>query len=176
MRLQTCGPLWCCRRCVTPFGAAACQQCALHKDSCFVLAKILIISVEASHHDFHDMQLADASTLKAEVVSGVDIMIVRELVGGIYFGEPRVSADVKRVTTYHCCLLPSGERNAGGGCISRTDLRTRRHALLTGLWQGRQGQQDRLQHHDLLGAGGAAQLCPGWSARAGAPCHAALTL
>lgn len=34
-------------------------------------------------------QLAEASTLKAEVVSGVDIMIVRELVGGIYFGQPR---------------------------------------------------------------------------------------
>lgn len=34
-------------------------------------------------------QLADASTLKREVVEGVDIMIVRELVGGIYFGEPR---------------------------------------------------------------------------------------
>lgn len=35
-------------------------------------------------------QLAAASTLKPEVVSGVDIMIVRELVGGIYFGQPRV--------------------------------------------------------------------------------------
>lgn len=34
-------------------------------------------------------QLADASTLKSEVVSGLDIMIVRELTGGIYFGEPR---------------------------------------------------------------------------------------
>lgn len=34
-------------------------------------------------------QLADASTLKAEVVSGLNIMIVRELTGGIYFGEPR---------------------------------------------------------------------------------------
>ena len=34
-------------------------------------------------------QLAAASTLKEEIVSGVDIMIVRELVGGIYFGEPR---------------------------------------------------------------------------------------
>jgi 3-isopropylmalate dehydrogenase len=33
--------------------------------------------------------LADASTLKREVVSGLDIMIVRELTGGIYFGEPR---------------------------------------------------------------------------------------
>ena len=34
-------------------------------------------------------QLADASTLKAEVVSGLDLMIVRELTGGIYFGQPR---------------------------------------------------------------------------------------
>jgi 3-isopropylmalate dehydrogenase len=34
-------------------------------------------------------QLADASTLKSEVVSGLDIMIVRELTGGIYFGQPR---------------------------------------------------------------------------------------
>ena len=34
-------------------------------------------------------QLADASTLKPDVVSGLDIMIVRELTGGIYFGEPR---------------------------------------------------------------------------------------
>jgi 3-isopropylmalate dehydrogenase len=33
--------------------------------------------------------LAQASTLKAEVVSGLDLMIVRELTGGIYFGEPR---------------------------------------------------------------------------------------
>ena len=34
-------------------------------------------------------QLADASTLKPEVVSGLDIMIIRELTGGIYFGQPR---------------------------------------------------------------------------------------
>lgn len=34
-------------------------------------------------------QLADASTLKPEVVSGLDLMIVRELTGGIYFGQPR---------------------------------------------------------------------------------------
>lgn len=33
--------------------------------------------------------LADSSTLKAEVVSGLDIMIVRELTGDVYFGEPR---------------------------------------------------------------------------------------
>ncbi len=33
--------------------------------------------------------LADASTLKREVIAGLDIMIVRELTGGIYFGQPR---------------------------------------------------------------------------------------
>ncbi|HEX2197798.1 MAG TPA: 3-isopropylmalate dehydrogenase [Burkholderiales bacterium] len=34
-------------------------------------------------------ELADASALKAEVVAGLDILIVRELTGDIYFGEPR---------------------------------------------------------------------------------------
>lgn len=43
--------------------------------------------------------LVDASSLKAELVSGLDIMIVRELTGGIYFGEPR------GIET-----LPNGER------------------------------------------------------------------
>lgn len=33
--------------------------------------------------------LVDASTLKREVVEGVDIMVIRELTGGIYFGQPR---------------------------------------------------------------------------------------
>ncbi len=35
------------------------------------------------------VQLADSSPLKRELVEGVDILIVRELVGGIYFGQPR---------------------------------------------------------------------------------------
>jgi 3-isopropylmalate dehydrogenase len=34
-------------------------------------------------------QLASASTLKPEIVAGLDILIVRELTGGIYFGQPR---------------------------------------------------------------------------------------
>ena len=33
--------------------------------------------------------LADASSLKRELVEGLDIMIVRELTGGVYFGEPK---------------------------------------------------------------------------------------
>lgn len=44
-------------------------------------------------------QLVDASSLKREVVEGVDLMVVRELTGGVYFGQP------KGIET-----LPSGEK------------------------------------------------------------------
>jgi 3-isopropylmalate dehydrogenase len=46
-------------------------------------------------------QLADASSLKPEVVAGLNILIVRELTGGIYFGSPRESR-----------VLENGERMA----------------------------------------------------------------
>jgi len=36
-------------------------------------------------------ELVNASTLKAEVIEGVDLMVVRELIGGIYFGQPRAN-------------------------------------------------------------------------------------
>jgi len=39
-------------------------------------------------------QLVNASSLKPEIVSGLDIMIVRELTGGIYFGKPRGIRDL----------------------------------------------------------------------------------
>src|SRR6476469_1727514 len=45
--------------------------------------------------------LADASSLKKELVEGLDILIVRELTGGVYFGEP------KEIVT-----LENGERRA----------------------------------------------------------------
>jgi 3-isopropylmalate dehydrogenase len=38
--------------------------------------------------------LADASSLKRELVEGLDIMIVRELTGGVYFGEPKTITDL----------------------------------------------------------------------------------
>lgn len=38
--------------------------------------------------------LADASSLKREVVDGLDLMIVRELTGGVYFGEPKQIIDL----------------------------------------------------------------------------------
>ena len=45
--------------------------------------------------------LKDASTLRPEVVAGLDILIVRELTGGVYFGEPKETT-----------ILPNGEKRA----------------------------------------------------------------
>lgn len=38
--------------------------------------------------------LADASTLKRDIIEGVDLLVVRELTGGIYFGKPRLTEQV----------------------------------------------------------------------------------
>jgi 3-isopropylmalate dehydrogenase len=43
--------------------------------------------------------LADASPLRPELVEGVDLVVVRELTGGIYFGEPRVEGAERAVDT-----------------------------------------------------------------------------
>lgn len=50
-------------------------------------------------------QLASASSLKPEIVAGLDILIVRELTGGLYFGQPR------GIRT-----LPNGEREGFNSC------------------------------------------------------------
>ncbi len=44
-------------------------------------------------------ELVNASTLKPEVIEGVDIMVVRELIGGIYFGQPRANDGFKAYNT-----------------------------------------------------------------------------
>lgn len=44
-------------------------------------------------------ELVNASSLKAEVIQGVDIMVVRELTGGIYFGQPRELFEDKAYNT-----------------------------------------------------------------------------
>lgn len=44
-------------------------------------------------------ELLNASTLKPEVIKGCDIMVVRELIGGIYFGKPRVNDGFKAFNT-----------------------------------------------------------------------------
>ena len=47
-------------------------------------------------------RLTDASTLKAEVITGVDLVFVRELTGGIYFGEKhRDATHASDLCTYH---------------------------------------------------------------------------
>jgi 3-isopropylmalate dehydrogenase len=43
--------------------------------------------------------LADASPLRSDLVRGVDLVVVRELTGGIYFGKPRVEGDERAVDT-----------------------------------------------------------------------------
>ncbi|MDR0762405.1 MAG: 3-isopropylmalate dehydrogenase, partial [Campylobacteraceae bacterium] len=44
-------------------------------------------------------ELINASTLKHEVVKGVDLLVVRELIGGIYFGQPRANDGNKAYNT-----------------------------------------------------------------------------
>lgn len=44
-------------------------------------------------------ELVNASTLKADVIKGCDIMVVRELIGGIYFGKPRANDGFKAYNT-----------------------------------------------------------------------------
>jgi 3-isopropylmalate dehydrogenase len=58
--------------------------------------------------------LADASTLKPEIVSGLDVLIVRELMGGVYFGTP------KEITS-----LPGGAKRAVDTQIYTSDEITR---------------------------------------------------
>jgi len=50
-------------------------------------------------------QLIDASTLKREVVEGVDVMVVRELTGDVYFGTPK-GIDVKDGRYQASCRVP----------------------------------------------------------------------
>ncbi|HIP60697.1 MAG TPA: 3-isopropylmalate dehydrogenase [Campylobacterales bacterium] len=44
-------------------------------------------------------QLLDASTLKREVIEGVDLLVMRELTGGLYFGQPREKGEDKAFNT-----------------------------------------------------------------------------
>ncbi len=73
--------------------------------------------------------LVEASTLKPEVVSGLDIMIVRELTGGTYFGEPRGIFD-----------LPNGERKGVNTQVYTTHEIRRVAAVAFELARKRQGR------------------------------------
>jgi 3-isopropylmalate dehydrogenase len=54
-------------------------------------------------------QLADASSLKPEIVAGLDILIVRELTGGIYFGAPRGTRELENGERQSYDTLPYSE-------------------------------------------------------------------
>src|SRR5690625_4742879 len=65
-------------------------------------------------------QLASASALKAELVSGLDLMIVRELTGGIYFGQPREirSRDDGSREGYNTMITAKPKSSASVGSLS----------------------------------------------------------
>ena len=80
----------------------------------------------------------EASSLKPEIVSGLDIMIVRELTGGVYFGEPRgieesAGRHQARGINTQVYTTPEIERVARVGL--RVGPQARQQALL-----GREGQ------------------------------------
>src|SRR6476619_1386375 len=81
--------------------------------------------------------LADASSLKPELVEGLDIMIVRELTGGVYFGEPKTITDLgngqKRAVDTQVYDTYEIER------IARVDLdgKAQRHEIRRAMARGR---------------------------------------
>ena len=86
--------------------------------------------------------LADASSLKRELVEGLDILFVRELVGGVYFGEPR------GIET-----LPNGERR-GFNTQSYTTSEIRRVATTAfELARGRSGKVCSVEKANVMESG-----------------------
>src|SRR5262249_40188736 len=77
--------------------------------------------------------LADASTLKREHVAGLDIMILRELTGGVYFGEPRgvetLKDGNKRAVDTQVYTTPEIERTARVGFELAKRRRNRVHSV-----------------------------------------------
>ncbi|QMW24063.1 3-isopropylmalate dehydrogenase [Sandaracinobacteroides saxicola] len=86
--------------------------------------------------------LADASSLKPELVAGLDILFVRELVGGVYFGQPR------GIET-----LPNGERR-GFNTQSYTSSEIRRVARVAfELARGRGGRVCSVEKANVMESG-----------------------
>ena len=73
--------------------------------------------------------LADASSLKREVVDGLDIIIVRELTGGVYFGEPKTITDLgngqKRASTPRSTTPTRSSASPASPSSSRASAATR---------------------------------------------------
>ncbi|MGE4480880.1 3-isopropylmalate dehydrogenase [Acidocella sp.] len=86
--------------------------------------------------------LADASSLKPELVRGLDIMIVRECIGGIYFGEPR------GIET-----LPNGEQKGVNTEVYTTHEIQRVGRVAFELARKRQGRVCSVEKANVMEAG-----------------------
>jgi 3-isopropylmalate dehydrogenase len=86
--------------------------------------------------------LADASTLKREVVEGLDLMIVRELTGGIYFGSPRFIEE-----------LPGGGKRAVDTQVYTTAEIERVARVAFELARGRRGKVHSAEKSNVMDSG-----------------------
>lgn len=86
--------------------------------------------------------LADASSLKREVVEGLDILIVRELTGGVYFGKP------KEITT-----LPDGQKRAVDTQVYTTTEIERVTRVAFDLARKRSGKVHSAEKHNVMKTG-----------------------
>ena len=86
--------------------------------------------------------LADASALKRELVEGLDIMIVRELTGGVYFGEP------KEIT-----ILPDGSKRAVDTQVYTTGEIERIAHVAFDLARKRSGRVASAEKHNVMKSG-----------------------
>jgi 3-isopropylmalate dehydrogenase len=86
--------------------------------------------------------LAEASSLKRELVEGLDIMIVRELTGGVYFGEP------KEITN-----LPNGQKRAVDTQVYETYEIERIAAVAFELARKRGNKVTSSEKHNVMKSG-----------------------
>lgn len=86
--------------------------------------------------------LIDASTLKPDIVKGLDILIVRELTGGVYFGEPRGIFD-----------LPNGERQGVNTQVYTTSEIHRVGRVAFELARKRQGRVTSCEKANVMESG-----------------------
>jgi len=86
--------------------------------------------------------LAGASSLKTELVSGLDIMFVRELVGGVYFGEPRGIED-----------LPDGQKKGFDTAVYTTSEIERVGRVAFELARGRTNKVHSAEKSNVMESG-----------------------
>src|SRR5665213_1273439 len=86
--------------------------------------------------------LADASSLKREVIEGLDLMIVRELTGGVYFGQPRGIE-----------MLENGERRVVDTQVYTTSEIERVSRVAFDLARGRRGRVTSCEKSNVMESG-----------------------